>query len=232
MSAGGSGFTEASFTWFAGLEAHNDSAWFAEHRDAFTEHVEEPFADLLQAVTSKLATTEAALVGGPATTFRINRDVRFSTDKSPYNTYRAGLLTPSGTKAESAGLVYVRLDSAGGFLAGGLYKPSSSQLEPARQAILDEPHRFADVVAELADQGLELDRAEVVKTMPRGYAQHSGHPQAEFLRLKQYVVALPLAKQVWLDDRVGEEITAFAVAIAPLLTWVTSALGSAGSSDR
>ncbi len=201
---------------------HNDSAWFAEHRDAFTEHVEEPFAHLLQEVTATLSTTAAVLVGGPATTFRINRDVRFSADKSPYNTYQAGLLTPSGTKAESAGPVYVRLDSAGGFFAGGLYKPASSQLEPARQAILDDPDRFASVVAELADQGLQLDRAEAVKTMPRGYAQLSEHPQAELLRLKQYVVARRLAKEAWLDDSVRDEITRFAVAIAPLLTWVTT----------
>lgn len=125
MTAGGNGFTEATFAWFAGLEAHDDSAWFAEHRDAFTDHVEEPFAHLLQDVTAQLSTTAAALVGGPATTFRMNRDVRFGADKSPYNTYRAGLLTRSGTKTESAGLVYVRLDFAGGFLAGGLYKPQT-----------------------------------------------------------------------------------------------------------
>ncbi len=58
--------------------------------------------------------------------------------------------------------------------------------------------------------------------MPRGYVQHSGHPQADLLRLKQYVVTRPLVKQAWLDDSVGDEIAAFAVAIAPLLTWVTA----------
>jgi len=222
MTASGNGFTEATFRWFVGLEEHNDSAWFAETRDAFTEHVDDPFMHLLQDVTATLSTTPAALVGGPATMFRMNRDVRFSADKSPYNPFRAGLFTPSGTKSESAGLVYLRLDSTGGLLAGGLYKPSTSQLEPRRQAILADPGGSAHVIAELADGGLQLDRSEVVKTMPRGYVQHSGHPQADLLRLKQYVVTRPLAKQAWLDDNIGDEIAAFAVAIAPLLTWVTA----------
>jgi uncharacterized protein (TIGR02453 family) len=213
------GFSPATFGWFEGLEAHNDVDWFAEHRDAFREHVEEPFTRLLEDVSVALADAAVPLSGGARTTFRMNRDVRFSADKSPYHPYRAGLLTPSGTKAEAGGLVYVQLNAAGGFLAGGLYRPGSAQLEANRQAILALPERFATIVAGLKAAGYDLDRAEAVKTMPRGYAGFADHPQADVLRLKQYVVLRPLTTESWLDGTIRDDLVDFAVRVGPLIAW-------------
>ena len=222
MSAAGNGFTEISFAWLSDLEAHNDREWFTEHRETFERYVEEPFTALLEDVTARLSGTAVPLAGGAATTFRINRDVRFSKDKSPYNVHRSGLLTPSGTKQEADGLVFVRLDPTGGLLAGGLYKPPGARLEPVRQAILDAPDRFEAVVGALAERGYALDRSEVVKTMPRGYAEHAKHPQAHHLQLKQVVVTDTLPRATWLDDTVAERVVAFAGAVAPLLTYLRS----------
>lgn len=66
-------------------------------------------------------------------------------------------------------------------------------------------------------------RAAPRVTVPRGYAPHSQHPPAEFLRLKQYVVARPLTKQAWLDVSSRDDIVGFVGAIPPLLTWVAAA---------
>lgn len=227
MSATGNGFTETSFTFLSDLTANNDSAWFDQNRQVFTQYVDEPFAALLEGVTARLADTPIALRGGSATMFRINRDVRFSADKSPYSTSRSGLLTPSGTKAESAGLVYVQLDVAGGFLAGGLYKPQTPQLDPLRRAMVDDPAGFTRVVAALAAGGRELDRSDAVKTMPRGYADHVGHPQADNLRLKQLIVTEALSPQVWLDDTVADRIVDFTLGVAPLIDYVRALAGPA-----
>ena len=227
MSASGNGFTETTFTWFRDLTQNNTSSWFAEHRETFQAHVEEPFGHLLEDVTRRLADTAVPLRGGAATTFRINRDVRFSADKSPYATHRSAVLTASGTKAESGGLVYVQLAADGGLLAGGLYKPQTAQLDPVRQWIVDDPDRFDAVVAELASQGHLLDRSEVVKTMPRGYTEHGDRSYADHLRLKQLVVMQPLPKATWLDDSVADRVRDFAVGVAPLLGFVRAAVASA-----
>ncbi|WP_380164798.1 DUF2461 domain-containing protein [Jannaschia sp. R86511] len=220
MSAHGNGFTEATFTFLSELAEKNDSAWFAENRDTYDRSVDEPFVHLLEEVTGRLAGTAAPLRGGAATTFRMNRDVRFSKDKSPYSTSRSGLLTPGGTKAESAGLVYVQLSADGGLLAGGLYKPPTPALDPIRQHMLEEPEQFAQVVEELRAAGHELDTSDAVKTMPRGYAEHAEHPMAPYLRLKQLVVMQSLPKAAWLDDTVADRVTTFATDVAPLLAYV------------
>lgn len=220
MSAGGNGFTESTFTFLSQLTENNDSAWFRDNRETFDRSVDEPFVHLLEEVTGRLAGTGVELRGGAATTFRMNRDVRFSKDKSPYSTYRSGLLTPSGTKAESAGLVYVQLSADGGLLAGGLYKPKTSALDPLRQSMLDDPDRFSDVVDRLRESGHELDTSDAVKTMPRGFAEHAAHPHAPYLRLKQLVVMQPLPKTAWLDDTVADRVVGFALDVGPLLSFL------------
>ena len=220
ISANGNGFIKASFTWLSDLESDNTTTWFHEHREGYTRLVELPFIELLEDVTGRLRGTAVPLQGGRATTFRINRDVRFSSDKSPYNTTRSGLLTRGGTKAESGGLVYVQLDATGGLVAAGLYKPPTARLEPLRQSMLDDPDAFSRLVSQLRTAGHELDRSEVVKTMPRGYAEHADHPLAEHLRLKQLIVNRELPRSCWLDDTVAERITEFAISVAPLLAFV------------
>lgn len=222
MSAQGNGISSKTFEFLTGLAENNDRAWFTAHRDDFDRYVDEPFIALLEEVSGRLAGTEAPLRGGTATTFRMNRDVRFSKDKSPYSTYRAGLLTPNGTKSEDGGLVYVQLGTDGGLLAGGLYKPPTARLDPLRQAMVEHPDAFAAVVDDLAAAGLTLDRSDAVKTMPRGYAEHAEHPHAEYLRLRQLVVMEPLPRSTWLDDTIADRVTAFALGVAPLLRYVSS----------
>lgn len=221
------GFSETTFRWLGDLAQNNDSEWFAANKETYLEHVEEPFTHLLEEVTRRLAGSAAPLRGGAATTFRINRDVRFSTDKTPYSTHRSGVLTPSGTKSESGGLVYVQLSAVGGLLAGGLYKPRTPQLDPLRQAMVEDPDAFAAVVDALAAGGHHLDEQDAVKTMPRGYAEHVEHPCARYLRLKQLVVLQDLPRETWLDGSVADRVTGFALGVAPLLTFVRSSGGPA-----
>ena len=220
MSAHGNGFTETSFRFLSDLAANNDSAWFRANRETFERAVDEPFLSLLEEVTGRLAGSEVPLRGGAATTFRMNRDVRFSHDKAPYSLYRSGLLTPGGTKTEKAGLVYVQLSADGGLMAGGLYKPPTPVLAPLRRSMLEDPDRFSTVVKRLRRAGHELDTSDAVKTMPRGYAEHADHPHAAYLRLKQLVVMHPLPMQTWLDDTVANRVVSFARGIAPLLAWL------------
>ncbi|MEL6700467.1 MAG: DUF2461 family protein, partial [Pseudomonadota bacterium] len=91
------GFTDKSFEFLEGLAANNDRDWFNEHKPTFQEYLETPFANLLEALSNRLADADVTLEGSKKTMFRMNRDVRFSEDKSPYKTAVSGLLTRDGT---------------------------------------------------------------------------------------------------------------------------------------
>ncbi len=60
---------------------------------------------MLEAATLKLKRSMFPVQGGKQTMFRMNRDVRFSKSKAPYNTYVSGLLTESGIKSKDAAVV-------------------------------------------------------------------------------------------------------------------------------
>ena len=70
--------------------------------------------------------------------FRINRDVRFSKDKRPYNQHLSAILSPDGTKMEQGVFfVYIGLDRC--FAGVAWWQPEPALLQAMRQAIATRP---------------------------------------------------------------------------------------------
>jgi uncharacterized protein (TIGR02453 family) len=206
-----------AFRLLAELEANNNREWFQAHRDAIRAHVQEPFAALLEAISAALADTKVPLRGGPQTMFRMNRDVRFSADKSPYKTNVSGLLTPGGTKDEAAGLMYLHVDSQGGFIASGFYRMPTPQLNRFRDLIIAQPKAFRAALDELAAADLALSTEEKLKSMPRGYADHAQAWFAEHIKLQTHIVRQDVAMADWISGAVVREAVRVATASAGLL---------------
>lgn len=99
---------------FDDLVANNTRAWSNVHKRDFRDKVERPRLDLLDVLSHRVTDTDVPLRGGPKPTFKMNQDVRFGTDKSPYNSAIFALLTPKGTKEEIGGIIYVSMDQSGG----------------------------------------------------------------------------------------------------------------------
>lgn len=211
--------TRKSFDLLDGLAEDNSKEWFDAHREDVREHLTEPFAAMLHAVSARLVGTDMPLMGGPDTMFRMNRDVRFSKDKRPYRESIAGLLTPSGTKAEAEGVVYVELGPDGGWAGGGFYKLPTSNLNVLRDRMIAKPNAWVSAKDEIAARGGTLMRDDALKTMPRGYAEHAEGPLADDLRLKSLLVRGDLTKAAWLDGTVAERVASIALACAPLIAF-------------
>jgi uncharacterized protein (TIGR02453 family) len=220
-------FTQKSFDLLAGLAANNEKAWYDHHRDDFNACLRDPFGGVLELVTERLEDTEVPLAGGPKTMFRQHRDIRFSKDKSPYSTHVSGLLTPSGTKAEKEGILYVHLDSSGGFIACGFYQLKAAELAPIRDRIIAEPTAFSYVLKDLTEAGLSLSDEDKLTTMPRGYSQYDEHEYAEYLKLKNLMVQVQLGRGAWLDGDIVDCIVEYAKGSASLLEFGRSGLDDA-----
>ena len=210
-------FSKASFELLKELKENNNREWYHEHKELIKLDLIEPFAQTLERVSAKLKRTRLPLKGSRQTMFRLNRDTRFSNNKKPYKENIGGLLTPSGHKNESNGLVYIHLDSNGGMMAAGFYRFSATQLAPIRQRMLDEPKAWHLVKRALFKAQLELDRSNNLKSMPRGFNGFKDHEHAEYLKLKNLIVQKPLPKTAWLKDDVVNRATEFAKAVTPLL---------------
>lgn len=76
--------SNAGFSLLAELTQNNNRDWYNEHKVDFKDKVIEPFAAILETISERLMALDMDFRGGPRTVFRMNRDVRFSKDKTPY----------------------------------------------------------------------------------------------------------------------------------------------------
>ena len=131
------GFPVGALDFFVELEANNERSWWLAHKDRFDTEVKEPMAALLEAVAPNGSTFHV---------FRMNRDVRFSSDKSPYKTnaacqfYHQDAGRGAGQDAEGAGAgLYFQVEDGQCFVAGGLWMPARATLDRIRDAVAEAP---------------------------------------------------------------------------------------------
>lgn len=216
--------TQKSFELLEELKVNNNREWYTEHKEAYAESVQTPFTEILEEASVKMAKTKYPMLGGKETVFRIYRDVRFSKDKRPYKDKISGLLTPSGTKAEDEGLIYVHLNTDGGFLASGFHQLDNNRLTQVRQHIIDETKTFTSIVKNLNKAGYEFSDMEKLKRMPRGFEDYESHEHADLLKMKSLVVQATQTKKAWLDGTIVDEIVKINKAATDLTLFGLAAL--------
>ena len=126
---------------------NNNKEWFEAHRDEYENDVREPMRELIEELDVRFARFAPEIGGDPKRSmFRINRDIRFSKDKSPYKTnagcwfHHRSATRKVGSEADegSAGF-YFHLQPGESFLGGGVWMPPRPQLNKLRDAIAERP---------------------------------------------------------------------------------------------
>jgi len=186
------GFSPDFESFFQELAAAQDREWFQANKKRYEAVVKEPMRDFVVAVNAALAERRVPLSGDPKRSVtRINRDVRFSTDKSPYKTYTAATFTREAGEM-SPGLLYVSLSADECFAGVGFYAVDPADLAAMRTAIAAQPDAWATVTEGLTRHGHPLEHGEALKRMPKGFESHVDSPIADDLRLKAHVCKLRL----------------------------------------
>src|SRR2546423_3147956 len=144
-------FTQRALRFFRGLARNNEKSWFEARRDEYETEVRQPMRELIEDLDTRFAEFAPEIGGDPKRSmFRINRDIRFSKDKSPYKTHAAcwfhhlNAARTVGAEADagSAGY-YFHLQPGGesGIGAGHLLPPRP-QVKEFREGIADDPKGF------------------------------------------------------------------------------------------
>jgi uncharacterized protein (TIGR02453 family) len=220
------GFSPKAFQFFTELDAHQTREWFHGNKARYKGLVLEPLAQLLESLTSAFAVHDLPLVADPKTSvFRINRDVRFAKDKRPYKAHASAVLTRDGTK-HSQGLVYLQLGPDECFVAAGFYALEPEPLGAFRDHILRHPDRWRAVVAALHRDGQRLVREDALVRLPRGYTADQVGDLGDDIRLKSFIVSMPLDTHTVTSEALVEVVVKFALENRPLLEFGWSALTS------
>jgi len=133
-------------TFFKGLEENNKKEWFDNHRKDYENHVRKPFIELIEALIPALLEIESSLhTDTKKTLFRINRDTRFSKDKTPYNTLMKASLSSKGRKSEVPGF-YVGIGAEHVHVGGGLYQLKKERLMKVRDLIASNHKEFKAIL--------------------------------------------------------------------------------------
>lgn len=211
------GFGPRALPFFEALKFHQSREWFEENRALYENDVLAPMAALIDDLTQAFAARRIPLGGdGKRSIFRLNRDIRFSKDKSPYKTHAGAVMTRSGSKKDT-GLLYIHIDPAGCFTAAGFYMPEPAALAAVRRAILAHPKKAKALLARLEKSGLEFRNFDQLTRVPRGFEALKDGPLDGLIRMKSLVVQETLPDRLVKSPRLADEIIDFAERAKPLL---------------
>jgi uncharacterized protein (TIGR02453 family) len=134
-------FTTGYTDFFKGLAANNHKEWFHDHKKQYEQQVREPFkafmGDLIAAIQQRYD-KDLDLLPKEAI-FRINRDIRFSKDKTPYKLNRSAVISRGGRKNKQYPGFYVQLGVEEHWLGGGAYFLDKENLYALRTYMLQHP---------------------------------------------------------------------------------------------
>ncbi|MFT4770578.1 MAG: hypothetical protein ACI9CP_001904 [Cryomorphaceae bacterium] len=140
-------FSQDFNQFFKELAANNHKDWFDVNRDRYHKTIKEPFEVFVSDLVDELKKDDPRLNINPKSAiFRINRDIRFSKDKSPYKLNRSAAIAPNGKKSIAQGGIYIEIGPGRMMVGGGAFHPDKEELQSIREAIADNPKRFRKAI--------------------------------------------------------------------------------------
>ena len=213
--------TLAFTSFLTELSANNDRVWFTANKPRYGL-LREDFVRTLGQLIPLLRAFDPVLpeMEPAACLFRINRDVRFSTDKSPYKTTFSAAFPRGGSSGLEQPSYYFHVDARGQLMvAGGLYAPGSEQLAAIRQSVSAHPDKLRGIIANPAFQNsFGLLGGDTLKRPPRGYS--ADNPAADLLKHKGFAGIHTADASTLEADNLVPHIAAAMRAAHPLLTYL------------
>lgn len=222
------GFGQKAIPFLKALDFHQNREWFQENRRLYESELHEPFCDLVETLSERFAAAGLGLRGDrKKSLFRINRDVRFSKDKRPYNQHLSAILSPDGTKMEQGVFfVYIGLDRC--FAGVAWWQPGPELLQAMRKAIVTKPTAFRAMVATLKKNRLKLDIEGCLKRAPRGFEDVTEADLAQAVRNRHFVVRQDIDPATIHGPALTDQLVDFTSRARPLLDWGRAIQGKAG----
>lgn len=179
---------DKSIAFLEQIRLNNNREWMQDNKSSY-QAAKDEFLTFAAEVLMKMQVVDEGLHGldPKKCVFRINRDIRFSKDKSPYKTNFGMYLSEGGKNGGKAGYYFHLEPGNNSILAGGIYAPDSDKLAKIRQEIdynaaelkkIVDKRKFKDLFGTIQGDGL--------KRAPKGYAED--HPNIELLKRKSFIV--------------------------------------------
>jgi uncharacterized protein (TIGR02453 family) len=211
--------------YLAELGENNNRPWFIMNKPRY-DILREEFLEVVTQLIAELAKfdKQVAACNPKKAMFRINRDIRFSHDKSPYKTRFSAAIAPSDKRRPSAAggpTYYFHIEGNGTLLFGaGEYLPPPSRLKAIREQVVNDATGFAKVLKNKPLRATfgDLQFEDSLQRPPKGF--DPGHPHIDYLKLKSFFVWTELRLAVNAPEQLVPQLArGFKDAFA-LVTWL------------
>ena len=204
------------------LSKNNNKLWFDVHRKQY-ENAKTDFADFIQTVIDKHGRKDNGIAHLKAKDcmFRINRDVRFSKDKSPYKNNMGAYINQGGKKSVFGGY-YFHCQPGQSFVGGGLWMPMPPELSKVRQEIDYNFDAFKKIIGsrkfKVVYGDLSREAEYTLSRVPKGY--EADNPAADYLKMKSFVAMTPLKDAELISKDLAKKVLDSFETLQPLLKFI------------
>ena len=202
------------------LKKNNHKEWFEANRKRY-EAAKEDFANLIDDLIKKHTKSDATLAELTVKdcTFRINRDIRFSKDKTPYKTNFGASLNKSKKKGHFAGYYFHFEPGNNSFAGGGIWMPEADIVKKIRQEIDYNWAEFKGMInnKKFIKEFGDLDKSAEATLVrePKGYEKEN--PAIEYLKLKSWVALKPITDEDLTSKDLSKKILSAFDALQPMV---------------
>ena len=210
------------------LTRNNNKPWFDSHRAQY-EAARIDFSNFIQLAIDGIQKSDTTITGMTAKEclFRINRDIRFSKDKTACKNNFGASIKRGGKKSPYAGY-YFHCSPGTSFVGGGLWMPEAEQLKKLRQEIDYNWEEFQSILKEKNFKKIygdlyQGDDQKLTK-VPKGY--ENDNPTIEYLKLKSFIAETRIEDEELTKATLHKKTVAAFEALQPLLEFINRSIES------
>jgi uncharacterized protein (TIGR02453 family) len=218
-------FTRNFFEVYKSLAANNHTEWFHANKQQFEKNVRIPFEQFVSDLLKQEHKANPSVSLDPKEAiFRINRDIRFSADKSPYKLYVSAVISPGGKRMKAYPGMYIEFSSEHIKIYGGAYMPDKMQLHSLRTHIADNLKEFNKLIQEkLFLELLGEIKGEKNKVLPAEFK--ALQPVQPLIANKNFYVMTELPADLLTSDDLLKTILAYCKACRKLNQFLAEGMG-------
>lgn len=145
-----SNFSPDYFEFFIELSMNNQKTWFDLNRKRYEEKVKAPFLEFVTTLIERMSLIDSDFNGivPKECVFRINKDIRFSKDKTPYKSFCSASIHVGGRKSMYPGGMYIEIGAESCGIYSGVYMPEKEDLLRYRENIAGNISSFQEAITE------------------------------------------------------------------------------------
>lgn len=219
-------FTPDYLQFFKDLAANNNRDWFQENKSRYESSVKKPFELFVQDLITLVQKHDKSIQIKPSEAiFRINRDIRFSKEKTPYKLNCSAVIAQGGRKSNGASGLYVECGPEKLAIAGGVYAPEKEQLQMIRRHIARHPKKLMDLLADKTFKKiwgeLQGEKNKIIAPEFKAVAE-----KCPYIYNKQFYLWVELSSKTITGNQLTETIMEHYIAGKEVMNYFSAALKS------